>query len=279
MPQDNLEKPSPSILIPKTLLIDIKEKLSNFEDETGLYILGLMDHSDRTAIVLDYFEFQYSERSRTYIESNPQKKIFLLQSLPIGLKLIGNIHNHPFLERGLLPSPSSIDISTYKDYLSGFFGISNSYGELNFYYNDGEKLIKAKYQSIEDKHVLNSLITTNLENYPIFYHKDYSENFLRSMIYEGLYEKKLLLLSLTKIIINSGKIEVKWPKWLDIVKIGPLIKIPYRIYYHDNRPKTIQNKIETLFNKAKFYNEEMEEIELDNIKDLIDITQLYVKCR
>ena len=279
MTQDKLEKSPPSILIPKTLLLDIEEKLSNSKDETGFYIIGLIDDFNRTAIVLDYFEFQYNERNRTFIESDPQKKILLLQSLPIGLKLIGNIHSHPFLERGFLPHPSSIDISTYKDYLSGFFGISNSYGELAFYYNDGKKLIEAKYQSIEDKRILNNLITIKLEGHPVFYHKDYSENFLRSMVYEGLYEKKLLLLSLTKIIINNEKIEVKWPKWLDIVKIGPLIKIPYRIYYHDNKLEVLRHKIGIMFNKAKFYNDRMEEIDLDNIEDLGNITRLFAKCR
>ncbi|MGQ4892528.1 MAG: hypothetical protein ACP6IP_08580 [Candidatus Njordarchaeia archaeon] len=273
------EKKTPSILFPKTILADLKNKLMSHENETGFYLIGLINEYNKTALVLDYFEFQYAKRNRTHIESDPHKKILILQSLPIGLKLIGNIHSHPFLDKGSIPHPSSLDISTYRDYISGFFGISNSSGEFMFYYSNEEKLVEIESIVIDDREVTKQITVDNIEDYPVIYHKRCNKNLLRSIFYEGLFEKKLLILSLAKIIINDREIKVKWPKWLDAIKINSLFKIPYRIYYHDKNVNMLQYKIKNLFGRAKFYNAEMREIILDEISDLTSLTQIYVQCR
>ncbi len=81
--------------------------------ERGYYLVGFRYHDN--FYVYEAFEFAYSDQSEVFIESDPLVRMFLINTLPAGLNILGVIHSHPF-DTSDSPEPSSIDIALCREY-------------------------------------------------------------------------------------------------------------------------------------------------------------------
>ena len=81
------------IVLPTTLYKFAIKRGNETYKEVGFYLIGLFKNS--TCIIHDLIEFQYSEQSGGFIESNMTRYIRLKAGLPLGLKIVGHMHKHP----------------------------------------------------------------------------------------------------------------------------------------------------------------------------------------
>ena len=62
-------------------------------DEVGFYLIGLFKKS--VCYVYDLIEFEYSEQSGGFIESDLTRFFRLKTGIPLGLRIVGHLHKHP----------------------------------------------------------------------------------------------------------------------------------------------------------------------------------------
>ena len=62
-------------------------------DEVGFYLIGLFKKS--VCYVHDLIEFEYSEQSGGFIESDLTRFFRLETGIPLGLRILGHLHKHP----------------------------------------------------------------------------------------------------------------------------------------------------------------------------------------
>ena len=80
--------------------------------EVGFFMVGLVRKG--VAYIYDLVEFDYEEKSHVLVRSGVERKLKLVGALPLGLRLIGNMHKHPGT-----PTPSWIDREMFLKYASG----------------------------------------------------------------------------------------------------------------------------------------------------------------
>jgi len=79
--------------------------------EIGFFMKGLLRGD--VAYVYDLVEFEYEEKSPTFIRSGAERKAMLVGMLPLGLRLIGMMHKHP---SSIGARPSWTDERTFMKY-------------------------------------------------------------------------------------------------------------------------------------------------------------------
>jgi len=79
--------------------------------EVGFFMIGLLRGD--VAYVYDLVEFEYEEKSPTFIRSGAERKAMLVGMLPLGLRLMGMMHKHP---SSIGARPSLTDERTFMKY-------------------------------------------------------------------------------------------------------------------------------------------------------------------
>ena len=100
------------VVLPEPLFNMAVERGRETTAEVGFFTIGLV--RKRTAFIYDLVEFDYDEKSPVLIRSGVERKLRLVGALPLGLRLIGNMHKHPGT-----PSPSLIDEEMFLKYARG----------------------------------------------------------------------------------------------------------------------------------------------------------------
>ena len=80
--------------------------------EVGFFMIGLVRRD--VAYIYDLVEFDYEEKSPVLVRSGLDRKLRLVGALPIGLRLIGNMHKHLGA-----PIPSRVDEDMFLKYARG----------------------------------------------------------------------------------------------------------------------------------------------------------------
>ena len=100
------------VVLPETLFEMAVERGRKTRGEVGFFMIGLV--RKEAAYIYDLVEFDYEERSPVLIRSGFDRKLRLVGALPLGLRLIGNMHKHPST-----PIPSCIDEEMFLKYARG----------------------------------------------------------------------------------------------------------------------------------------------------------------
>ncbi len=113
-----------AIYIDSRLWEIILSKVQECSTEKAFYLVGstLRGHM----YVYEVFEFIYASRGKAHIVSEPAGRILLSLSLPIGTRILGTIHSHPFSPNTPIPSP--IDVELSKEYEGEVMAVINPFG-------------------------------------------------------------------------------------------------------------------------------------------------------
>ena len=237
------------VIIPKTVFNTVRDSVINEEKETGFFLIGYKNSLLSEIIVVDTIEYDYIERTSSFILSNPEQKILLHNSLPIGVSVIGNLHSHPFVGDPINLTPSLTDLKTYQDYREGVFGLMNGKGDLSFF-TVNDQIRRIPFQIVEDNYIKSVFYVANIDDFKALIDTRLNNWQVMSLIHSELIEKVSLIYRNSKIFIDEGKITINKPQWLDLIKSDSILPIPYRIFYFDENE--IKSRIETLFGKRKF---------------------------
>lgn len=92
--KDVEEKPIvDKIILPTDLWLKALEVGRETYNEVGFYLIGLF--RSKTCYIYDLIEFDYEEQSGAFIETGIKRAARLRAGLPLGLKIVGNMHKHP----------------------------------------------------------------------------------------------------------------------------------------------------------------------------------------
>jgi len=91
---DYEEKPLVThIILPTKLWLKALEEGRKTSNEVGFFIIGLF--KGKICYVYNLIEFDYIEQSGAFIESGVKRLARIRAGLPVGLKIVGNMHKHP----------------------------------------------------------------------------------------------------------------------------------------------------------------------------------------
>ncbi len=234
-------------LFPRKLWRDIFSEIKRSSREKGFYLIGFNWVSKSRIIIYDAIEFNYTNASETYIESNPNQKVLLYLSLPAGLNLLGILHSHPF-EKGT-PRFSSIDMKNFEEsYEEGLFIVVSADGAYNALFKTFDTIYNVELKIVD------------FEQY--YEPKCYRLGRWNLIVPNGFSKRELEFYSPFYIseIMNKeiGMIRIEWindyakiilPKFYDVVREESLYKLPYRIYYKSD--ESLRKNIKLLFNEYK----------------------------
>jgi len=100
------------VVLPEELFQMAVERGRETPTEVAFFMVGLVRGG--VAYVYDLVEFDYEEKSLVLVCSGTERKLRLVGALPIGLRLIGNMHKHPGTA-----SPSWMDREMFLKYARG----------------------------------------------------------------------------------------------------------------------------------------------------------------
>jgi len=120
--------PTLKLYIDERLWVRILALIEETTLERGFYIVGSRIRD--MLIAYEAFEFGYETQEEALIISNPFGRIYLANSLPIGLDLVGILHSHPF-NHSSFPQPSSIDIELCREYSGSLVLTANPLGNIS----------------------------------------------------------------------------------------------------------------------------------------------------
>ncbi len=258
------------VLIPQTIFDTVRDSVINEEKETGFFLIGYKNPVLSEIIVLDIIEYDYVERSSSFILSNPEQKILLYNSLPIGVKVIGNLHSHPFVEDQVSLIPSLTDLRTYQNYGEGVFGLMDGKGDLSFF-TVNDQIHKISFQIVDDSYIGSIFSVTKIDNFKALIDSRLNDWQIISLVHSELIEKVSLLYRNSKIFIEENRITINKPRWLDLIKSDSILPIPYRVFYFNR--EEIRSKIETLFGKKRF---ELRSTDGGSLGNNFNKTELYI---
>jgi len=200
----NVEK----IILPTNLWLKALEIGRKTYKEVGFYMVGLF--RGRTCYIYDLVEFDYKEQSGAFIETGIKKIARLRAGLPLGLKIVGNMHKHP----GFL-NYSSIDKMDYLRY-----GRNNSQNAFIIYivepydgiigytvYNDTIYRIEVEIRELtKDEQLINKTFELNLK-FPAVFQNSENIKSIKYRIIEQLSSEILKNFSRPAITINNEIID------------------------------------------------------------------------
>ena len=86
--------PVREVVIEKSVFDRAVQRGREVQAEVGFFMIGLVRNC--RAYVYDIVEFDYEEMTATFIKSGVDRKLRLAGLLPLGLRLLGNMHKHPW---------------------------------------------------------------------------------------------------------------------------------------------------------------------------------------
>ena len=243
------------------------------EFETGFYLIGMFAENLDQYFVLDAIEYKYLERTRTSIVGDPVQKSLLYQSLPGGLKILGNIHSHPFVDEIESLKPSVTDLATYESYNKGIFGLIDREGRfvLLEFNHDLEKIKPIGFE-IESRDTLYDFFEFyKIEEVWCIVPKLYSYWNKISFLHNSAIKRMNLIYMLSRITFEGDKPKLIKPLWIDVYKGNATFKIPYRIFY--SSLESLKTKIGTLFGPNIIYNEKLAK----SVQNKLEKLEIFIK--
>ncbi len=260
----------PQVIIPKTIFDIVRDSVIIEEKETGFFLIGCKNSLLSEITVVDVIEYDYLERTRSFILSNPEQKILLYNSLPIGVRIIGNLHSHPFVEDQINLAPSLTDLKTYQNYSEGVFGLMSGKGDLSFF-TINDQIHQIPFKIVDDNYIKSAFHVTNIDDFKALIDTRLNNWQVMSLVHSALIEKISLIYRNSKIFIDGDEITINKPRWLDLIKSDSILPIPYRVFYFDRNE--IKSRIETLFGKRKF---EIKPVNGESLSNGFNKTELYI---
>jgi len=229
-----------SVVFPRNIFKYIWER-SRESAEVGFFLIGISWRNKY--IVYDALEFQYAYRSSTFVSHEPHMKNLIIQCLIPMQKLLGNAHSHPFSE---IPSPSGIDLATWRGYEEGIF--------LIFGKND-IICVKVAHGEIEPIDIeIRSLLPEEtprhiaIGRWKIVFPAGMNHSELMLHIPPELSKLVVREIKLAKIAINPTKrvLRISWPNYVEVTHNYA----SYRIYFKGK--SDLHEKLKTLFGCEHF---------------------------
>ena len=233
-------------IFPKFFWHKLSEILAQDTDERAFYLIG--SEWGNKVLIYDLVEFNYEHRSPTYVESSVHQKSLLINALPIGVKIIGVLHSHPFTSSK--PRFSQIDLRDFEEYDSGLFIVVSKTLEYTALYRDGENVDDAVLEIRDLEPDEDPVIFTMKKRWKIVIPKGMTKWEIERYVPIYFSEKVSREILLGKVSICDNALDFQFPLYLDIIKSWAPYKIPYRIYFRHNVNFKSQAKklIKELFN-------------------------------
>ncbi len=188
--------------------------------ERGFYLTG--SRVGDKIVVYEAYEFKYDARGETMIISDPMGRIYLTNTFPVGLDIVGIIHSHPF-DQTTNPSPSHVDMEFSREYPGCVVLTVNPSGYHSAIISVGDEVMNVDVviKSYKDEAPMIVLLNELYCVLPRLVSDVYMSLYLPKMYAEKIYQ--LYLMSKYK----DGKIIVPKYRW---VWVKQVFEIPHRIY-------------------------------------------------
>lgn len=265
MKQKRMGSQIKKVIITPALFEYAVERGEETASEVGFFLVGLIDNS--VAYVHDLIEFDYDEKTPISVKSGIEIKAILSSAIPIGLRLLGNMHKHPgFLEY------SGTDRDNYLQYASSgrpcvflIYQLRPTKVQAYTVNNGNIKIIEHEIRELEEKEKIRlfdvdfpvSLKVAAPTSTKMLYLKlkmlSEMDTHIRNRMFKPLFRNGNRVLSDDETIPEITELEVE-PLYPIDVCLG-INQIPYRLFFeHNSTVKELREKLMKVFNYPPEFN-------------------------
>lgn len=184
----------------------VRRRVRSEQSEAGFYMIGLIQGGE--ALAYDFIEFPYSERSATFVASNPHIAGRVFVVTPPGLRVLGTLHSHPGSTQ-----PSGIDKECWLSW--GRCGIyvhvitDYSAEELAAYTVVDSKVVKIDVEVRDLSDSLRSALLVVPLVFRFYYHKDSSPLEIRQALERALLKEVMKAFIPVRVAMEGDRLELR----------------------------------------------------------------------